>query len=686
MDQIEIHTIVLLTLIAVFLPFLSFVLNILFIKSKKLGGYIGIACIGLSTIASIVLFLTQWNNTPLISNLPWFSIGKTVVSVGLFLNNLSVLMLLLVTFIALLVHIYSTKYMEGDPYINRYWGYLGLFCFAMLGLVVANNLILMYIAWELVGFASYLLIGFWFQRPAAVQANKKAFLVNRIGDIGFLIGIMVVFNQFASFDVNELFNHGGLVDSAKLQSSLWLSGAHAMPAYWQSIAGIAFFIGAVAKSAQFPLHVWLPDAMEGPTAVSSLIHAATMVAAGVFLLARVYPLFNPDVLMIIACVGTFTAFIAGTIALVQNDIKRILAFSTISQLGYMIMAIGIGAQTAAIFHLVTHAFFKCLLFLGAGAVIHEMAHVKNAHNLSLDTQDIRVMGGLRKRMPVTFFAMLIGGAALAGLPFTSGFLSKDAILLEAFAKIGEHNSWFSIIPILGVLTSWMTAFYMARLLFKVFFGQFRLEKMQHMQFHIHEAPLAMRVVLMILPIFCLFVCFSLNPFSGEHAWLAMQLFAKESVTEVPHILHVILPVTITLGSLVGIYLAYRWYANREAGPDYSQSVLYRIAENQWFIDAFYIRQVVPIVVKFAKGLFIFDRSVVDGAVNRLGVLGLTLSSIAKWMDRNIIDGIVNGIAWMANAVGRAFRKYQDGHLQHYYLCMLILILALFIYKYITATI
>src|SRR5690606_1881412 len=384
--------------------------------------------------------------------------------------------------------------MKGDTGIHRYWMYLSLFCFAMLGLVIMDSLLLMYIFWELVGFASYLLIGFWFTRESAVQANKKAFIVNRIGDLGFLIGLAILFTQFQTLNVAELFAEGGLVAQTGVADGQWVSPVNTMDQIWLTVAGLAFFVAAMAKSAQFPLHVWLPDAMEGPTSVSSLIHAATMVAAGVFLLATVFPLFNESVLLFIAIIGTVTAASAAYFAVGQYDIKRILAFSTISQLGFMMVGIGIGTWDAALFHLVTHAFFKCLLFLAAGAVIHEMAHLKEHSHLDFDPQDLRQMGGLKQYMPKTFILMSLASLALAGFPLTSGHLAKDSIVISAGEWAVARGGGYLRIPVCLVLVSILTAFYIGRLILKPFFGESRLRarRPETLQAHpVHEAPRTM---------------------------------------------------------------------------------------------------------------------------------------------------------------------------------------------------
>lgn len=413
------------------MPLLAFLYQALAGRKEHSGSF-ALLAIGLSFVFGMLTLVNVWNGPAITTHVEWFRIGRSVFSVGLLLNNLTTLMLALVPTIALPVHIYSRAYMHGDSGIHRYWMYLSLFCFAMLGLVVMDNLLLMYIFWELVGFASYLLIGFWFTRESAVQANKKAFLVNRIGDLGFLIGLAIVFTQYGTWNLIDLFGSTGLIQQSIVQNGDWIAPTGSIDDRWLTIAGIAFFLAAMAKSAQFPLQVWLPDAMEGPTSVSSLIHAATMVAAGVFLLATVFPLFNDTVLIFIAIIGTITATLAAFFALGQYDIKRILAFSTISQLGYMMVGIGIGTWDAALFHLATHAFFKCLLFLCAGAVIHEMVHLKEHSQFHFDPQDLRNMGGLRKYMPKTFILMVIASLALAGFPFTSGYLSKDSIIISAF--------------------------------------------------------------------------------------------------------------------------------------------------------------------------------------------------------------------------------------------------------------
>ena len=594
-------------------------------------------------------------------------------------------MLLLISFIATLVHIYSTKYMEGDPYIFRYWAYLGLFCFSMFGLVITDNLLLLYMFWELVGFSSYLLIGFWFTRDTAVQANKKAFIMNRLGDLGFLTGIMIVFTQFQTLDLDLLFGSGGFFNRSVIQNGIWIFSSNQMSTGWLTAAGLAFFFGATAKSAQFPLHTWLPDAMEGPTSVSSLIHAATMVAAGVFLIARIYPVFDQDVLLVIASIGAFTAFMAATIALTQNDIKRILAFSTISQLGFMMLAMGVGAVSSSIFHLVTHAFFKCLLFLAAGAVIHEMHHLKEKKGLDFDHQDIRIMGGLRKYMPVTFITMLLASLALIGFPLTSGYLSKDAILISAFEWAEGRHILAKLIPYGALFTSWLTVFYVARLVFKVFFGELRLNKFFNQEFALHEAPVAMKSVLMVLAIFCLFPVFSFSPLHADHSWLVQGLPYISSVASV-HIFHTIIPVTVNIGAIALLYVAFNWYVKQDKAPDFSGSSLFKFSQNLWYLDQLYKSVFVNGVIGLARTSFSFDKKVVDGVVNATGSLATGLASIACWFDRKIVDGLVNGLGTMSRTLGSFVRHFQTGRVQHYLLFMLLIILSFFVIKYFSLAI
>ena len=668
-------------LTAVLLPLLAFVINICLPgKTNKAAGWVSTLAILGSGVLSALVFARVWNRHQVHQQQLWFTIGTTKLFAGVLLNNLSALLLLLVSLIALPIHIYSTAYMGKDAAYKRYFTYLSLFCFSMLALVVADSMVLFYAFWELVGFSSYLLIGFWYTRPKAVIANKKAFIMNRIGDIGLLTAIIILFSQFHTFDIELLFGHNGLVAQSAITNGIWVAPAGRLPAVWQYIAFGGIFLGVAAKSAQFPLHTWLPDAMEGPTSVSALIHAATMVAAGVFLLGRVYPVFSPAELTILAVVGCFTAFMAATIALTQNDLKRILAYSTISQLGFMVMAMGIGAYASSLFHLTAHAFFKCLLFLVAGVVIHEVQHIKEEYDLDIDPQNILYMGGLRKRMPITFIASIIGGFALTGILFTSGYLSKDGILIQAFIW-AEGKSWvFKIIPIGALLTSLLTAFYITRLIVKVFFGEFKLaESNPHIKLHIHDGGWQYRVPLVFLALCCLFPLFSLNPVFYENAWL-FKGFANSNAFDRENIYHTIIPVGVNIFSVLVIYWAYAIYARQKALPLPEAGALFRFSYHEWYIDKFYNRAIVKPVMALSNACRWFDRVIIDGFINLLGRTGLFFSKVSAWIDKYIVDGILNLIAAIVKGIGNFARNFQNGKVQYYLFSMLAVILVLFILK------
>lgn len=651
-------------LIAVAAPFIAFLYQAMAGKRDQSGtiSLIGIVC---SFISGGITWLAIWNHPIASAEINWFTIGASTFKVGILLNNLSALMLLLVPTVALPVHIYSRAYMQGDPGIHRYWMYLSLFCFAMLGLVVMDSLLLMYIFWELVGFASYLLIGFWFTRETAVQANKKAFIVNRIGDLGFLVGLAIIFTQFKTLNLVDLFGETGLIYQSAVANGQWVSPVNSMDQVWLTIAGLAFFLAAMAKSAQFPLHIWLPDAMEGPTSVSSLIHAATMVAAGVFLLATVFPLFNESALIFIAIIGTITAAAAACFALGQYDIKRILAFSTISQLGFMMVGIGIGTWDAALFHLVTHAFFKCLLFLSAGAIIHEMAHLKAHSQLDFDPQDLRNMGGLKKYMPKTFILMSIASLALAGFPLTSGYLSKDSIIISSFEWALSKGGFYLIIPVSLIIVSILTAFYIGRLIFKAFLGELRIldqvqDKLQGAP--LHEASKTMLIPMMLLGLCCLFPLFSLNPVSYHDSWLMDGLLLDEYTFAPSHSAHLIIPLILLIGSVISWIIGWKWYVQHKYSLN-SNSLALKAAFNQGYINELYRWVFVDGTLKIARFCYWFDRYIVDSLVAFIQFIVLSLSRLSVWIDKYIVDGIVNAVASVAYWTGNQVRLVQNGKLQ-----------------------
>jgi NADH-quinone oxidoreductase subunit L len=666
-----------IAILAITAPFLAFIFSLIF---RRIAAALGILSISISLVSSIILFFNLWKKQTLHFSFQWINIGNVKIDVGILLNELSVVMLVLISMIALLVHIYSVEYMRKDVLKYRYFAYLSLFCFAMLSVVMADNLFILYAFWELVGFSSYLLIGFWFTKEKAVQANKKAMIINRIGDVGFLIGIMIMISQFHTLDIDTLFGSGSLIDSSFVKNGLWITPFSTMPGYWLSIAGFCFFAGAIAKSAQFPLHTWLPDAMEGPTAVSSLIHAATMVAAGVFLLLRIAPLFNDVVLVSMASIGLFTAFMAASIALTQNDIKKVLAFSTISQLGFMVLAVGVQDNGAAVFHLITHGFFKCLLFLGAGIVIHQLHHIKEKFNADFDEQNMDNMGGLRKLMPITGVVFFIASMALSGLPFTSGYLSKDAILVSVFEWADLRGGIFWIFPLFISITSWLTTFYIFRVVYKVFFGKLRLEKILSKtkeELHIHDPNRWMTVPVIILAVFCFGVFFAYNPLSLDSSWV-YQGFNLQQHNE--GLYHLMVPLYINVMSLALIFLAHLIYAKKKISMNFEHTWFYKLSYNQWYFNAFYDVFLMKMVLFKAQAFYWFDRKVIDGTVNFSASFVIEISKIADWFDRNIIDGLVNGSAWLVSRLGLWLRGMQSGKLQHYFIWMLILFLTFMIFK------
>jgi NADH-quinone oxidoreductase subunit L len=657
-------------LAAVLLPLLAFLINLCLPgKGNKLSGGISTFAILISAVLSVFVFADVWNRHPIHINTIWFTMGDTKLYAGILLNNLSALMLLLVSFIALPVHIYSTAYMKSDERYKRYFTYLSFFCFSMLALVIADNLFLFYGFWELVGFSSYLLIGFWFTKEKAVQANNKAFIMNRIGDVGLLIAVLIIFTQYHTADITQLFGDNALFkDTSQIPEML------------QYITCAGIFLAVAAKSAQFPLHTWLPDAMEGPTSISALIHAATMVAAGVFLLGRVYPMFNTAELNVLAVIGCFTAFMAATIALTQNDLKRILAYSTISQLGFMIMAMGIGAYASSLFHLVTHAFFKCLLFLVAGIVIHQMQHIKEENDLDIDPQNILHMGGLRKKMPLTFVVAVIASLALIGVPLTSGYLSKDGILIQAF-EWSDGKSWvYRLIPLGAILASLLTAFYIARLMVKVFFGEFRLLKGNpHIKIHLADGGWLYKLPLMFLALCCLFPIFSINPLIYEQSWL-LNGFPQAGQLERLDIYHSIIPIGANILNILVIYAAYAIYVKRNTFAFDQKGFFFRLSYHEWYIDRIYNAAIVKPVLALSSGVSWFDKNIIDGFINLLKNIVLILAKITAWTDKYIIDGLLHLLTTIVQQIGNFARNFQSGKIQYYLFSMLAIILALFILK------
>lgn len=568
----------------------------------------------------------------------WITSGDLVIDWDFRIDTLTVVMLVVVTSVSALVHLYSIGYMHEDPSRQRFFAYLSLFTFAMLMLVTSDNLVQMFFGWEGVGLASYLLIGFWYEKPSACAAAMKAFIVNRVGDFGFMLGLLLTFVLFGSLGFEAIF--------AKT-STLKDSTFHFLGYEWHALtlASLLLFVGAMGKSAQFLLHTWLPDAMEGPTPVSALIHAATMVTAGVFMVARMSPLFEyaPAASSVVIVIGAVTAFFAATVGLVQNDIKRVIAYSTCSQLGYMFVALGVGAYSAGVFHLFTHAFFKALLFLGAGSVIHAMHH----------EQDMRYMGGLRKYIPFTALAMTIGTLALTGFPYTAGYFSKDAIIESSYAS---HASGASFAFISTVLAALMTSFYSWRLYFMTFEGKPRWQHDDNGHDHApHESPWVMRLPLLVLSIGALFagIVFA-NAFIGAD----YEAFWKGALFTGPdnHILHEMhdVPLWVKLSPLVmmiiGFLFALWFYVLDPKKPHQLASanpLLYRFLLNKWYIDELYDF----LFVRTAKWLGSFFWKQGDG-----------------WLiDGHGPDGIS---ARVLDVTGRVV-KMQTGYVYHYAFAMLV---------------
>ncbi len=588
------------------IPLLSFII-IIFLTSKLrlTSAIISISGIFISFILSCIILYLRINEADahhfIEYNLPWLQLGKLDISIGILINNLTAIMLIVVTTVSLLVQIYSIGYMHEDDGFTRFFAFISLFSFSMLGIVISNNLLQLYIFWELVGLCSYLLIGFWYHKPEAADAAKKAFVVTRFGDFGFLLGILILTYNAGTFNFLEIEKYlkAGNIDSGLL-----------------TIIILLLFCGAVGKSGQFPLHVWLPDAMEGPTPVSALIHAATMVAAGVFMVARLFDIFSlsPDALKIIAYIGCFTAFLSATIALTQDDIKRVLAYSTLSQLGYMMLALGVSGYTAGMFHLYTHAFFKALLFLCAGSVIHAM-----------HTNNIWKMGGLHKKMPVTSITFLIAALAISGIFPLSGFWSKDEILVNVY------ESGNKILYYTAVITAFLTAFYMFRLYFVTFTGSLKDE-------HAHESPKVMTIPLIILALLSIVSGFVGIP--GMEKSIYNFLYTGEHPHEVAMNINIALNSNIV--ALSGIVLAFVIYGIKIIKPETMKKItgpFYTMSKNKFYIDEIY--------------LFLIRK------------IFISISEFVKWFDRHIVDGIVNLIAFLCRWGGAKLRLTISGNLQNY---------------------
>ncbi len=615
-------------------PLAAFLLGGLFGR-RWLGhmtGLIATVAVGLSALLSIGVFLEVLGGKTqsVVPLYRWIAVGEFSVSVSALIDPLSSVMLLVVTVVSFLIFVYSNGYMAHDAGFYRFFTWLSLFVFAMLILVMADNYLLMFVGWEGVGLCSYLLIGFWFERPEPYYAAKKAFVMNRIGDWGYTIGIITIFLVFGSMNFVDVFKR--LEESAPAQATL-------------TLICIALFFGATGKSAQLPLYSWLPDAMEGPTPVSALIHAATMVTSGVYLVARSMPLFEvagPS-LQIVGVVGAITAIFAATIALVQFDIKRVMAYSTVSQLGYMFLALGVGAPVAAIFHLATHAFFKALLFLGSGSVIHGLG----------GEQDMRKMGGLRSKMPVTFWTMLVAGGALAALPPLAGFWSKDEILGAAF--VNGHLVLYAV----GIVTAVLTAFYVTRALWMTFYGE---PRDHHLYDHAHESPRVMTLPLVALAAgsAVLGILVGFPPEEGFiHRFLAPVVEAAGVAEHAPELATiVVLALLSVVAGVVGIAFGLSMYVRHRPDPaalTRAAGPVYRVLVNKYYVDELYDHRFVDLARAFAGASWAFDIHIIDGLANRLGwalaMGGQGLRRVQTGIVGNYALTIVAGLLLMLAAYG-----------------------------------
>ena len=609
------------------LPFLSFLI-IAFItkRSKGLSSTVSILAIlaSLGLAIAIGLGVIQAGEKivehPAIVTVNWLSIAGLEIDFGTIIDPLSAMMLFVVTLVASMVQIYSLGYMHGDEGFSRYYAYQSLFASSMLGMVLATNLLQLFIFWELVGLCSYLLIGFWFFKVSAREAAKKAFMTTRVGDFGLLLGMLFLYTKFGTLDFVAL----SAALNTNFQDVLVVGTAG-----YVTITAFLIFMGPVGKSGQFPLHVWLPDAMEGPTPVSALIHAATMVVAGVYLVARMYFLFDvasPEALQFIAGLGAFTAIFAASIAIVQDDIKRILAYSTLSQLGYMMFALGVGSYSGSMFHLMTHAFFKALMFLGAGSVIYALHHKQNIWD----------MGGLWKKMPITGTTFFIGVLAISGMPPFAGFWSKDEILANAL-----HNG-HPIIYSVGLFTAFLTAFYMSRLFFVVFMGPEKAEN------HPHESPWSMTIPLMILAFFSVFGGFVALPEHNFAYYVRYGEFHHEAIA------WGLAGISVLAGAL-GIGLAYATYVKQAISAENVVArfpFVYKVLKNKYYVDELYLWII---------------HNLMDG-----------LGKVLYWFDIYIVDGVVNGLALITRGSGKVLRRTNTGQLQTYAMVFFIAVVVIFL--------
>lgn len=693
-------------------PVLAFFLIVLLThRSKALSHTIAIGAALLSWLGSMIVFLRalgveHLGEHPFESSVAWLPTGTSVFRIGVAVDPLTAVVLFFVAWTVLMIFLYSVGYHNfgqprGDhdqkglpphgatveehghrhrvpsvePMYSRFFAFIGLFAFGMFLLVLSDNLLTLFVGWEIMGLCSYLLIGFWYAKPSARDAAVKAFMTTRIGDVFMLLGIVYLYSVTGTLTFREIFNEEILTTLARVPSILGFSAA--------GLIGLLLFIGTIGKSAQFPLHVWLPDAMEGPTPVSAMIHAATMVSAGVYMVIRMFPVISldPQTMSIVAFIGAFTALFAATIAVAQNDIKRVLAYSTISQLGFMIAALGIGAYVAAVFHLITHAFFKALLFLGSGSVIHGMEHgVLHTGNHHVDPQDMYNMGGLRRKMPITFWTFLIGGFALAGFPLvTAGFWSKDEILADAFG----HGHWVVFTTL--AVAAFLTAFYTMRQITLTFLGKPRTEEARHAQ----ETPWTMTVPLIVLSIFAVGYGWVGIP---EHFpalgglvpnWL--HEFVGGTLAEHPEAVefHPVPLLTSLLVAFGGLYAGWRVYRNVQSPAQDRFQI--PVLKNKYYLDEIYDRVFIKPAYWFADALIyrFMDQGVIDGILHLFGPITDRLGAwIRNYFDLPVINRFFgDGTAEVTYRAGERLRVVQTGRIQQYLMLALVVFIALGVVLY-----
>lgn len=635
-----------------FLPFFASIITLIFGKKyfREKAHYLPVLSLFLSFIFSLKLLFDVISGKIYHFDLySWIVAGSLKVGVGFLVDPLSVMMICMVTSLSFLIHVYSIGYMGGDPGYYRFFSYISLFTFSMLMLVLSNNLLQLYFGWEAVGLCSYLLIGFWYEKKSASDAAKKAFIVNRIGDFGFALGIFTLFYYLGTLYYTEIFERLPQVANSYI-------GVLGFEIHLPFLIAFLLFCGAMGKSAQFPLHVWLPDAMEGPTPVSALIHAATMVTAGVFMVSRLHPIYelSYEAMALVAFVGAITCFMAATIAPTQFDIKRVVAYSTLSQLGYMFMACGVGAFAVGMFHLFTHAYFKALLFLGAGSIIHALHH-------ATDPNDIRIMGGLKKYMPITYITFFIASLSISGIPGLAGFFSKDEILAMAYFS---KYPWGKVIWFIGLIVASMTAFYTFRIFFKAFYGEFRGYEALHGHYP-HESPRVMTIPLILISIGAIFSGWLGIPESlGGGAHFQKFLEPVLGHPELPHLDHkteYLLMVLSVLAGLFGIFLAYLIYVKRpqlERAFSSRFMSLYTFLYRKWLFDELYHKIIV------------------------VPTLWLARTVVNLILDTFIIDHTVNGSAKTAEASASLFRRFHRGILNYYNWFLLLGVIIYFVFIYL----